>query len=100
MKIYQKWIETKRRYPNPGSFAGLEYCVLAMCGEAGETANVLKKLIRDRDSKIDDYDRAKLLLELGDVLWYVAAAACELGSSLEEVADLNVTKINGRSIVG
>lgn len=100
MKAYQKWVEANRKYPDLGSFAGLEYCILAMCGEAGETANVLKKLIRDRASQIDNYDRAKLLLELGDVLWYVAAAASELGSSLEEVADLNQTKINGRSIVG
>ena len=41
--------------------------------------------------------RQDLILELGDVLWYVANAAKELDVSLEEVATQNIAKLDSRS---
>ena len=37
-----------------------------------------------------------MLKELGDVLWYVANTATELGVSLQYVAELNVEKLRDR----
>ena len=90
---YEGFVDGWRKYPSPGSFGGLQYTMLAMCGEAGEAANVLKKTIRDNDSKLTAEERQKLIYELGDVLWYVTAAARELNSSLSEVAQDNITKL-------
>ncbi|MBQ2484983.1 MAG: hypothetical protein II519_06680 [Muribaculaceae bacterium] len=40
--------------------------------------------------------RHDIALELGDVMWYVAAMARALNYSLDDVARLNVEKINSR----
>jgi NTP pyrophosphatase (non-canonical NTP hydrolase) len=79
----------------------LVYPALALAGEAGEVANLVKKLVRQSNSLapvtvVDDEDRAKLGEELGDVLWYVSALATELGFTLEEVAKANLTKLAKR----
>jgi NTP pyrophosphatase (non-canonical NTP hydrolase) len=68
---------------------GLTYTVLALCGEAGELANKLKKHLRAGTPP----DNAVLMDELGDVLWYVAATARELGFSMEAVARYNIEKL-------
>lgn len=58
----------------------LEYCVLGLVSEAGEVAGVVKKWLRG------DYGeatmRAKMLDELGDVLWYVALTADRVKESM------------------
>ncbi len=55
----------------------------AMCGEAGEFANVAKKLVRDDEHDID------LLLELGreaaDVVIYLDLALAKVGFDLEDL---------------
>ena len=66
--------------------------VLGLNGEAGEIANKLKKHIR----KGSAIDREALIDELGDVLWYSALLADELGVSLETVAQLNIEKLAKR----
>jgi len=72
--------------------AKIENGVLGMCGEAGECADLLKK---HRHQK-HDFDRDKLLEEVGDVLWYVAETAAGLGATLEEVAQRNIDKLKER----
>ena len=70
--------------------------ILGLAGESGEVMEKFKKLIRDRQGKITDADRAESIKELGDVLWYVNSVAHLLGSSLEEVARLNNDKLASR----
>ena len=83
----------------------LVYPTLGLAGEAGEVAEKTKKLIRDDgiDYALDDLseeiepDKAKALaLELGDCIWYIANIANDIGYSLEEIADMNLTKLQDR----
>lgn len=86
---YQSWAVAKAIYPDVGN--NLSYTVLGLVGEAGEVAEKVKKKIRD--GHIDEKETAK---ELGDVLWYIATAAHELGFALSEVVKMNHDKLDGR----
>lgn len=81
-------------YPNQGN--NLIYPVLGLCGESGEVAEKVKKLIRDGDGVLTDYDRSKIALELSDCLWYAAVLAWELDYTMEEVMQLNLDKLRSR----
>lgn len=70
----------------------LQNAALGLAGEAGEVANEVKKN-RYQGHRLDD---KKIIEELGDVLFYVAVAAMEIGVSLEEVAAANINKLKGR----
>lgn len=80
----------------PRRFENLEYPTLGLTGEAGEVANIVKKIQRDHGGVINDEIRAKLKDELGDVLWYISACADELGLTLGEIAEYNVGKLAKR----
>ena len=80
----------------PRRMSNLEYPTLGLAGEAGEVANIVKKIQRDHGGVINDEIRAKLKDELGDVLWYISACADELGLTLAEVAEFNVQKLAKR----
>ena len=82
-------------YPGRDSLGGLNYTVLGLVGEAGELANKLKKILRDKAGVVDG-ERLELALELGDVLWYCAALAHELHTDLGTVAFLNLEKLAQR----
>ena len=76
-------------------------------GEVGEFSEHLGKASRDDDWDMRDGPgaltperRMSLLKELGDILWYVVTTAKALGSSLAEVAFINITKRNGRKARG
>lgn len=70
--------------------------VLGLNGEAGEVAEKIKKVIRDKNSVIGEDDRREIQKELGDVLWYVAVLADTLGLNLESVAQMNLEKLRSR----
>lgn len=80
----------------PGRLSNLEYPTLGLTGEAGEVANIVKKIQRDHGGVINDEIRTKLKDELGDVLWYISACADELGLTLTEIAQYNVNKLAKR----
>jgi NTP pyrophosphatase (non-canonical NTP hydrolase) len=73
------------------------YPTLGLCGEAGEVADKVKKVIRDDDGVFSDPVRESLKLELGDVLWYVAQLASELGFDLDSIARANLEKLASRA---
>lgn len=78
----------------------LLYPTLGLVGEAGELANKVKKVLRDHEGHLTPEVREALVLELGDVLWYVAQVATDLGVSLEEVAQRNLAKLQSRMVRG
>ncbi len=65
---------------------------LGLAGEAGEFANIVKKLTAHGH----EIPPATLADELGDVLWYLAEAATTCGLSLGEIAAGNVEKLRQR----
>jgi len=70
------------------------YPTLGLAGEAGEVAEKVKKIIRDNKSIIDE--KESVAKELGDVLWYVAAVARDIGYSLDVIAEMNIEKLESR----
>jgi len=81
-------------YPNQGfNFA---YPALGLVGEAGEVADKLKKIIRDNGGFLTDPVRDAVAKELGDVLWYLAVLAYEMDYDLNEIAQINIDKLNSR----
>lgn len=80
----------------PGAGDNLLYPTLGLCGEAGEVAEKVKKMLRDDDGMLSDERRAAIAKELGDVLWYVAQVATEAELDLDEVASANLEKLLSR----
>ncbi len=82
-------------YPNVGS--NPIYPTLGLSGEAGEVAEKVKKVLRDKQGRFDSAAKEAIRLELGDVLWYVAQLSSELGFDMEEIASANLDKLSSRS---
>lgn len=91
---YQKKSRKTALYPNVGK--NFVYPTLGLSGEAGEVAEKIKKVIRDKNGVMNDEEREKIKKELGDVLWYVSQLATELGLQLDEVAQNNIEKLYSR----
>lgn len=76
--------------------ANYVYPALGLVGEAGEVAEKIKKIIRDRNGDYTDEDILEIKKELGDVLWYVAVLANEFEISLLDIAKTNIAKLQSR----
>lgn len=71
------------------------YALLGLTGEVGELNSLIAKSLRDgmqRNLEFTD----KMVKELGDILWFVAAIAYDLNVSLEAIAAENLLKLQGR----
>ena len=88
---YQKLARSTAVYPEEHKVV---YPALGLCGEAGEVADKIKKTIRG-DSSLDEVT-GSIAGELGDVLWYLAILADDLGLPLEDIAHWNVDKLQRR----
>lgn len=94
MNEYQASARTTACYPTEG-LMGLLYPVLGLAGESGEVAEKVKKVIR-RNGEFDADVKLQIARELGDVLWYVANLAHELGYDLDTIARMNIDKLADR----
>ncbi len=81
-------------------FQDMMHWVLGVTGESGEIAEKFKKIIRDKKSTISEADKKELSKEIGDVLWYLAVLANQLGLSFEDIADENINKLKSRKSRG
>jgi len=95
LNAYQQAAGRTALYPDRGQ--NPLYPTLGLCGEAGEVADKVKKVLRDHGGVFSTERRQAIALELGDVLWYVAQLAHELGVSLEEIASANLAKLADRA---
>ena len=75
------------------------YPALGLAGEAGEVSNKVKKLLRDGYENNKDY-RKEISDEIGDVLWYVAVLADDIGVKLSDIANNNLEKLENRKKKG
>lgn len=100
---YQQQALQTAIYPNQGQ--NYLYPTLGLVGEAGEVAEKVKKLIRDKQllphmignsAMLDSSVKEELAKELSDVCWYVAVLANELGYSLSEILEMNLIKLRSR----
>lgn len=76
------------------------YPALGLAGETGEVVEKIKKMIRDDGAQLTEERQQLLKKELGDVLWYVAALASDLGLTLEEIGQHNGEKLRERMSQG
>lgn len=91
---YQEASRKTALYPDLGK--NFVYPTLGLVGEAGEVAEKIKKVLRDKAGVLDEATRVELQKELGDVLWYLAQLSIELGTNLETVAQNNIIKLKSR----
>lgn len=75
----------------------LIYTTIGTADEGGEVIAKVKKLIRDKGGNIDTEFIEDVKKELGDVMWYVARVADELGIPLSDVIEANVMKLADRA---
>ena len=95
-KDYQCFIESISSLNGKG--ANIERLLTAAVGisaEGGEFMEIVKKIIFQGKPWNDD-NREHLIIELGDVCWYVMQACMALGVSLDEVVEGNVDKLKKR----
>lgn len=77
-------------------FQELMQQVLGLGDEAGEVLAIFKKWIRDDAADISRLDKKNVAKELGDILWYIAVVAHDLGISFDEIANMNIEKLRSR----
>ena len=88
-KEYSTWVEGK--IMTEGETRLIEN-TLGLVGEAGEVAEKVKKLLRDKTR----FSSADIIKELGDVVFYATALANYYEGDLAEVISTNVDKLDGR----
>lgn len=92
---YQEGARKTAVYPDEYNII---YPALGLAGEAGEAVEKVKKAVRRGGKQYEaELDRAGLIKEIGDVLWYVANLASDIGVSLETVAQINLEKLMDRA---
>ena len=76
------------------------YPALGLAGEAGEVANKVKKVFRDGTENMPKNWKENIASEIGDVMWYCATLANDLGFDLESIAKKNLEKLASRMSSG
>ena len=68
---------------------------VGLAAESGEFLEIVKKILF-QGKPWNDANREHLIIELGDIMWYVAQATQALGVSFEDVIATNVKKLEKR----
>jgi NTP pyrophosphatase (non-canonical NTP hydrolase) len=90
---YQKRALATTEY---GSGNAIIYPALGMNGEAGEVAEKIKKVLRDKKGEFSDESKLEIAKEIGDVIWYCSALANDIGYTLDQIFSINIDKFESR----
>ena len=90
---YQQIAMSTKAY---GAGLPIFYPTIKLNGEAGEVAEKVGKIWRDKNGEIGENDKLEIKKELGDTLWYICAIADDLQFNLIDVANTNIAKILDR----
>jgi len=111
-------LETFKTAIYPKDNHKIDYLMLGLMSEVGELASIFKRIYRDVDLQednnnvskiekmIDLYDldcvdpevRQKVILEMGDIMWYMARLSVELNIQFEVILQKNIEKLEKRKI--
>ena len=95
-KDYNSFINSLQLLDKQGSNINrLTTAAVGISAEGGEFMEIVKKMVFQGKPWNDD-NREHLIIELGDVLWYVMQACKALHVSLDEVIEGNVDKLKKR----
>ena len=95
-KDYQSFLESLKYLDGEGSnIHRLLTAAVGISAEGGEFMEIVKKMVFQGKHWTDD-NREHLIIELGDVLWYVMQACKALDITIEEVVAGNVDKLKKR----
>ncbi len=92
LKEYETFMKSSKVY----DCLPIIYPILGLNGEAGEAAEKVKKCLRDNNQIFDDKTKYAIKKELADVLWYIWAAADDMGCSLEDIMKIGIIKVKER----
>ena len=95
-KDYKSFIESLSVLDGQGANINrLTTAAVGISAEGGEFMEIVKKMVFQGKPWNDD-NREHLIIELGDVLWYVMQACMALDVTIEEVVAGNVDKLKKR----
>ena len=87
-----RWVELDGKGAN---IERLTTAGVGLAAESGEFLEIVKKMVF-QGKPWNDANREHLIVELGDVMWYVAQACMALDISFDEVIKRNVKKLENR----
>ena len=95
LDVFQKHTMPTRTAETLGD-ARYIYPALGLNGEAGEVAEKVKKVIRDKKGEWDDETRRLTALKVFDVMWYCMAMLQDLEYDFSQVARMGLDKLASR----
>ena len=66
-----------------------------ICAEGGEFTEVVKKIVF-QGKPVNEENIFHMKRELGDIMWYVAQACMSLDTTIDEIIEMNVEKLQAR----
>ena len=95
-KDYKSFIASLELLDREGSNINrLSTAAVGISAEGGEFMEIVKKMVF-QGKPWNDANREHLIVELGDVMWYVAQACMALDVSFDDVVERNVEKLKAR----
>ena len=95
-KDYKSFIASLELLDREGSNINrLTTAAVGISAEGGEFMEIVKKMVF-QGKPWNDANREHLIVELGDVMWYVAQACMALDVSFDDVVERNVEKLKAR----
>ena len=95
-KDFESFIDSLKLLDRKGSNINrLTTAAVGISAEGGEFMEIVKKMVF-QGKPWDEHNREHLIIELGDVLWYVAQACMALEVSVDDVVARNVEKLKKR----